>query len=39
MTIDCQCLYLCLKDGWLSLNELEGLNPNKISKISALARM
>jgi hypothetical protein len=28
-----------VKDGWLSLNELEGLNPNKISKISALARM
>ncbi len=28
-----------VKDGWLSLSELEGLNPDKIAKISALARM
>ena len=28
-----------VKDGWLSLGELEGLNPDKIAKISALARM
>ena len=28
-----------VKDGWLSLSELEGLNSDKIAKISALARM
>ncbi|MFN7789444.1 MAG: hypothetical protein ACK5QY_13735 [Pseudanabaena sp.] len=25
-----------VKDGWLSLNELEGLNDDKIAKIAAL---
>ena len=28
-----------VKDGWLSLDELEGLNVNKIAKIAALACM
>nr|WP_286392939.1 hypothetical protein [Pseudanabaena mucicola] len=28
-----------VKDGWLSISELEGLNPDKIAKISALSRM
>ena len=28
-----------VKDGWLSLDELEGLNSNKIAKIAALACM
>jgi|APDOM4702015248_1054824.scaffolds.fasta_scaffold319113_2 hypothetical protein len=28
-----------VKDGWLSIQELESLEPTKISKISALARM
>ncbi len=28
-----------VKDGWLSLDELEGLNANKIAKIAALACM
>ncbi len=28
-----------LKDGWLHLHELEGLDKNKLAKIAALARM
>ena len=28
-----------VKDGWLSLDELEGLNANKIAKIAALVYM
>ncbi|MBD2150476.1 hypothetical protein H6F44_10140 [Pseudanabaena sp. FACHB-1277] len=28
-----------VKDGWLSIEELEGLNADKIAKIAALARM
>ncbi|MFM7888873.1 MAG: hypothetical protein ACKPCM_19755 [Pseudanabaena sp.] len=28
-----------VKDGWLNLSELDGLNPDKIAKISALSRM
>lgn len=28
-----------VKEGWLHLNELEGLNQDKLSKISALTRM
>ncbi|AFY47626.1 hypothetical protein Nos7524_1759 [Nostoc sp. PCC 7524] len=28
-----------VKDGWLHLNELEGLTKDKLSKVSALARM
>ncbi|PZO39209.1 MAG: hypothetical protein DCF19_14660 [Pseudanabaena frigida] len=28
-----------VKDGWLNINELEGLNTDKIAKISALACM
>jgi hypothetical protein len=28
-----------VKEGWLQLNELEGLNQDKLSKIAALARM
>lgn len=28
-----------LKEGWLQLNELEGLNQDKLSKVAALARM
>ena len=30
---------LLIKEGWLHLDELEGLNPEMLSKISALARM
>ena len=30
---------LLLKDGWLHMDELEGLNPDKRSKIIALSRM
>jgi hypothetical protein len=28
-----------VKDGWLNIDELEGLNANKIAKIAALASM
>ncbi|HAC63329.1 MAG TPA: hypothetical protein DCF68_07245 [Cyanothece sp. UBA12306] len=28
-----------LKEGWLSLDELKALEPNKLAKINALARM
>lgn len=28
-----------VKEGWLHLNELEGLDPTKLSKVTALARM
>lgn len=28
-----------VKEGWLSLDELDGLEPAKLSKISALTRM
>jgi hypothetical protein len=28
-----------IKDGWLSISELEGLNADKLAKIMALARM
>jgi hypothetical protein len=28
-----------VKDGWLKIEELQGLNPDKIAKISALTRM
>ena len=28
-----------VKEGWIHLNELEGLNQDKLSKVSALARM
>ena len=28
-----------LKEGWLGINDLQGLSPEKITKISALAKM
>ncbi len=28
-----------VKEGWIHLNELEGLNKDKLSKVAALARM
>ncbi|MBG0746229.1 MAG: hypothetical protein I4E98_06515 [Planktothrix agardhii KL2] len=28
-----------VKDGWLHLNELDGLNTNKLTKIAAIARI
>lgn len=28
-----------VKEGWLQLEELEGLNPDKVAKIAALTRM
>ncbi len=30
---------LLIKEGWLHVDELEGLNPDKLSKIIALSRM
>ncbi|MDJ0737561.1 MAG: hypothetical protein QNJ47_26440 [Nostocaceae cyanobacterium] len=30
---------LLLKEGWLDVDELEGLNPDKLAKIVALSRM